>query len=140
MAATDRAERADESFDEPMRFRIAAAFRGERFGEQLDMFVERARDVQQAAVDVEQVVEVNRPFLVVLRNALVEHGVHRLADDRRFEKRARVQADDGSAVVHRIEVVVLRLVVDRVRAPERDVPEPREVDVASTRRAARDAA
>ena len=114
------AERSDESLDEALRFDVAATLGCQRIREQLHMLVERARNPQQPAVHVHQ---------VVLRDRLVEHAVHRLADDGRLEKRARVQADNGGAVVHRVEVVVLRLVIDWMRPPERDVLEARKIDV-----------
>ena len=93
------------------------------------MVVERPGDTQQSAVHVQQVVEVDGPFLVVFGDLRIEHGVNRLFDDRRLEKGARIQADDGRAVVHGVEVVVLRFLVDRVLAPEGDVLEARQVDL-----------
>src|SRR5438094_5596703 len=71
----------------------------------------------------------DRPFLVVLRDLFIQDGVDRLLDDRRLEERARVQTDDAGAVVHRIEVIVLRFLVNRMRAPEGDVLVAGEIDL-----------
>ena len=88
------------------------------------MLVERPGHVQQAAVLVEQVVEVQRAFL---RAGVFGHShrEHRMADDARLDLRAGVDADRGGRVIHRVEVVVLRCLIDRVGAaarPQHDVP------------------
>jgi hypothetical protein len=48
------------------------------------VLVERPGDAKQSAIDVQQIAEVNRSFLVVFRDLFIENGVNRLADDRRF--------------------------------------------------------
>ena len=75
--------------------------------------------------DVEQVVEVERPFLVVaeLRR---QHREHRPIDDRRLDERAGVEADDRGRVIHRVEVVGAAVLVDRVRAPHTTLPAARQ--------------
>ena len=57
------------------------------------VLVERPRDGEQPAADLQQVAEVERALLDALVLG-VEHGQHRPADDRRLDHRARVQADD----------------------------------------------
>ena len=94
-----------------------------------DVLFEAARRFEQAAADVRQVVEVNRPFLVVLRDLRLQDRQHRLAGDTRFEKRAGVEPDDGRRVVQRVEVVVLRRGVDRMAPEEPDVLELRQIDL-----------
>ena len=63
--------------------------------------------VQQPALDVLEMLEVQRAFL--RRGELLGlHRIDRPADDARLDHRARVDADDGLGVVHRVEVVGAR--------------------------------
>src|SRR5262249_17312306 len=121
------AEGSDEPLDEALCFLVTTPGGTQRVGQQLQMLVKRPRDAHQTAIDFHQIVEVNRPFLVVSRDLVDKDRVNRLAYDCCLEKRARIETNDGGAVVHRIEVVVLRFVVDGMRAPEGDVPVPREI-------------
>ena len=62
------------------------------------MFLERRCNGQQTAIDVLQMLEVKRPLLLA-GEFVGEDGVDRAANDARFDERARVDADDGNAVV-----------------------------------------
>ena len=55
--------------------------------------------------------------------------MHGLSDHRRLEERARIQTHNRGAVIHGIEVVVLRFVVYRMLAPERDVLEAGQIEL-----------
>jgi hypothetical protein len=74
-------------------------------------------------------VEVQRPFLVVRGNLGDEDREHGLADDSGLDERAGVDAHHGGAVVHRVEVILFRLGIDRMRAPERHVVVAGEIDL-----------
>ena len=94
------------------------------------MLVERPGVVQQAAALVEQVVEVQRAFLRA-RVLLALDRVDRPLLDARLDLRGRVDADRRDGVVDRVEEVVLRPRVDRVRPaarPHDGVGELREVE------------
>ena len=102
--------RADELRHEPLGAAVVPVH--DRARELGRVLVERPRDGEQPAADLQQVAEVERPLLDALVLG-VEHGQHGPADDRRLDHRARVQADHRPAVVDRVEVVGLRLVVGR---------------------------
>ena len=129
--------RADERLDEAPPARGALGVLVEHPPELLEMLLERRRDVQEAAVLLEQVVEVQRALLGELGR---QHRQHALADDRRLDHRGRVDPDDRDAVRQRVEEVASRLVGDRKRAfgrPDDDVPEPADVDLAPLARLVR---
>jgi len=124
------AERPDEARGKRLGLRIAAALARQRVRQQGNVLVEAARDPQQSPVDGLQVVEVDRPFLVVERDFRHDHRVHGLPDAGGFEEGAGIQPHHAGAVIHRVEIVVLRLRIHRVRAPERQVPVAGHVRVA----------
>ena len=62
--------------------------------------------------------EVQRPFLLT-SEFVGEHSVDRAPDDSGFDERARVDADNGDAVIHRVVVVRPRFPIDRVGARSR---------------------
>src|SRR5215510_14078934 len=93
------------------------------------MLVEAPGNPQQPTVHVEQVMEVQRAFLVVLRDLWQQHRVNGLTDDRGVDERTGVETDYRSAVVHRVEVILLRLGIHRVRAPERHVAIAGQIDL-----------
>src|SRR5262245_22099605 len=70
-----------------------------------------------------------RAFLIVRGEFGREYREHRLANDRRLDEGTRVDPDDRRAVIERVEVVLLRLRIHRMRAPERDVGIASEIDL-----------
>ena len=112
------AVRPHKRLDERPRLLIARGLPPHGVGQLRQVLRHRRRGREQPAVDVLEMLEVQRPFL--LPGELVrQHGVHRPADDARLDQRARVHADDRDAVEHRVEVVGARLGVDRVRPAAR---------------------
>jgi len=86
-------------------------------------------DMEQSAVDGLQMPEVQRAFLG-LAELRGQQRVDTAADDRALDLRARVHADDGGAVMNRVEVLGARVGVYRVAGrarPDRDVPQIAEV-------------
>jgi hypothetical protein len=107
--------RPDEVRHEPLclgtrGFRIA-----QPIGKLAHMLVERRRNPQEAAVLGQQIVEVNRSLLCA-GELLRQDRTDRPPDDRRFDHRAGVDADDSSAVVDGIEEVGAIVRIDRVVA------------------------
>ena len=95
------------------------------------VFRQRVRDAQEAAVLGQQVVEVQRPFLRAgkLRRQQREH---RAPQDRAFDHRAGVDADDGRAVIEGVEERRPRRLLRRrvpLPRPDRHGPEIAEVRV-----------
>ncbi len=78
------------------------------------MLVERLGDDERAAVLADQVVEVKRPSLRVTLPGK-DDRVSTATDDRSLDQRTRVQADDGSGVVDRVEVLGAPRGVARLR-------------------------
>ena len=72
-------------------------------------------DVEMAEVVGAQVLEVERPLLG-LAELVVEDRVHRPADDRALDLRARVDPDHRGGVVDRVEVVLPRRGLERLLA------------------------
>ncbi len=98
--------------------------------ELLRVLVERGGDVQEAAVLLEQVVEVERALLAELRR---QDGEDALADHGRLDHRGRVDPDHRRAVGERVVERVVLLGGDRslrVARPDHGVLEAREVRVA----------
>ena len=91
------------------------------------VLVQRRRGGHQAAGELEQQLEMQRAFML-LTHVFHEDRHHRPVDDGGFDERARRNADDRGAVIERIEVIVPRLLFERVVAEERDVSEAAPVD------------
>ena len=108
------AARPDERLDEGAAGERAAAG-VHRGGELADVLVERRRQPQQAAVDVLEVLEVQRAVLLPGEFG-VGDGEDRPPDDPRFDQRARVHAHDRHAVVHRVEVLGARVGIHGIGA------------------------
>ena len=87
--------RPDELRGEPPRALYARSWISQRRRKLRHVFPEATRRLQQSAANVQQVMKVNRAFLVVLRDLRQQYREHRLPDDRRFEERAGVETDDG---------------------------------------------
>src|SRR5688572_7931758 len=97
---------------------IRAMLRAERIGELGDVRLEVAARTEETTANLEEVAEVNRSLLVIVKLRR-KNGQHRPTDDARLDERAGVQADDRGAVVQRVEVVGAALPVDRIAAPHR---------------------
>src|SRR5204862_7879246 len=84
------------------------------------MGIEIRSGMEQAAFHGQQVLKVDHVLLVhpVFRKREAED---RPAHDRRFEEGARDETDDGAAVVERVEVIRLRVDIDRVATVEGNV-------------------
>src|SRR5947207_13760780 len=96
------------------------------------VFLERRRGSHQATREVQQQLEVQRPF-VLLPN-LVEVNRHDGSPrDRGLDEGARRDADDRGAVIERVEIVVAGVVLDRVVTEERDIAKPPQIGRASCR-------
>ena len=92
------------------------------------MLVEAARHAKYATPDLRQIVEVERAFLP-LAEFRHDDGVNRSPDNRGLDKRAGVQRCHRSAVVQRLEIVLLRAIIDRKRTVERHIRKVRQVDL-----------
>jgi hypothetical protein len=123
------AEWTDKALDESRRLRVATAVSGKCRGQLRHMLVETPRHAQHTGVFVEEILQVQRAFLVVLRNLRLEDSEHGLPDDGRFDEGTGVDPDHRGAVVERVEVVLLRLGIDRVSTPERNVGIAGEIDL-----------
>ena len=66
----------------------------------LTMRVEIGRQLDEAAVFLQQVMEVDRSLLAIGKLGC-QQGQDRSSDDAGLELRARIQADDGRAVIDR---------------------------------------
>ena len=99
--------------------RTKSARRGRRpqsVREQLTVFVEPVRHVQQPATRVEQILEVHGAVLVLLEIGH-DDGVDRPSDNGRFDEGARIEPDDRGAVIQRVEVVGAGRFVHGIAAP-----------------------
>ena len=92
------------------------------------MLLEAPRKNQQAASGVEEIVKMNRPFLIVGRDFWQHHRQHWLADHGRLQHGTGVKTHDSGGVIQRIEVVVLRRRIDRMAAEQCDVLELGKID------------
>src|SRR5262245_9294866 len=118
----------DERLSEPARAFLAWARIFEGGGQLAYVFLEAPRKNQQPASGVEEVVKMNRAFLIVGRDFGQHDRQHWLADHGRLQHGAGVETHDSSGVVQRIEVIVLRRRVDRMAAEQCDVLEFGEID------------
>jgi hypothetical protein len=112
------AVRPDKRFDKGAASRVSSALAPHGIRKLPAVLHERGRDREQAAVNVFQMLEVQRPFLLA-GEFVGQHGVDRTADDSGLDERAGVDANDGDAVIHRVVVVGPRLAIHRVRTRAR---------------------
>src|SRR5882672_2284312 len=85
------------------------------------------RGMQEATFDLEQIPEVQHAVLMdsVGRQLQRENWT---TNDRRLQKHRGAETDDGAAVVQRIEVVGLRVGIQRIAPVDDDVVESVEAD------------
>ncbi len=122
--------RTDEGRDEALGLRLRRFRTIQHVRELRDVLVERASDTQEAAVLRQQVMEVQRAFLRPAE--LTRQREDRAPDDRGFDHRARVDADDRGGVIHRVEEARPVLFGDRAVHPSRPdlhLPEVAQVRV-----------
>ena len=119
-------ERPNEAQEEPLVARVVVVVTQRAF-KQYRVLGERLRDVEVAEALGHQVREMQGVELGAAK-LVRQDRVDRPVDDRRLDLGARVDPDHGGGVKDRVEVVVARLLVERLLPAPRPDADPRLVE------------